>query len=170
MTGHQLVSKPKATWVKTFPYFKVWSGTYFEISSVFQITDDPAFKTNILQENGSFSTSWMSVWNETRDLLWYFFFFFPLQSYSEEVAASAQAWVDKCILAHGAPSTRKLNGIFLLPLFLLSLCLPFTLLHICHNLKYYLRDIKVPCELTDLVADGQSRSEHYLISSLNTFF
>uniref|UniRef100_A0A4W6BKP6 ShKT domain-containing protein n=1 Tax=Lates calcarifer TaxID=8187 RepID=A0A4W6BKP6_LATCA len=31
-------------------------------------------------------------------------------SYSEEVAASAQAWVDKCILAHGAPSTRKLNG------------------------------------------------------------
>uniref|UniRef100_A0AAZ1XPR1 ShKT domain-containing protein n=1 Tax=Oreochromis aureus TaxID=47969 RepID=A0AAZ1XPR1_OREAU len=26
------------------------------------------------------------------------------------VAASAQAWVDQCILAHGAPSTRLLNG------------------------------------------------------------
>ncbi|XP_051263632.1 cysteine-rich venom protein isoform X1 [Dicentrarchus labrax] len=33
-----------------------------------------------------------------------------IMSYSEEVAASAQAWVDKCVLAHGAPSTRMLNG------------------------------------------------------------
>ncbi|XP_034384534.1 cysteine-rich venom protein [Cyclopterus lumpus] len=33
-----------------------------------------------------------------------------LMSYSEEVAASAQAWVDNCILGHGAPSTRMLNG------------------------------------------------------------
>lgn len=41
-----------------------------------------------------------------------FSFFFLLQSYNEEVAVSAQAWVDKCILAHGAPSTRMLNGIF----------------------------------------------------------
>ncbi|XP_062279122.1 cysteine-rich venom protein [Scomber scombrus] len=31
-------------------------------------------------------------------------------SYSEDVAVSAQAWVDQCILAHGAPSTRMLNG------------------------------------------------------------
>ncbi|XP_008279394.1 cysteine-rich venom protein [Stegastes partitus] len=31
-------------------------------------------------------------------------------NYSEEVAASAQAWIDKCELAHGAPSTRMLNG------------------------------------------------------------
>ncbi|XP_059195778.1 cysteine-rich venom protein [Centropristis striata] len=30
--------------------------------------------------------------------------------YSEEVAASAQAWVDQCKLAHGKPSTRMLNG------------------------------------------------------------
>uniref|UniRef100_A0A665UGQ9 Cysteine-rich venom protein-like n=1 Tax=Echeneis naucrates TaxID=173247 RepID=A0A665UGQ9_ECHNA len=30
--------------------------------------------------------------------------------YSAEVAVSAQAWVDRCILAHGAPSTRMLNG------------------------------------------------------------
>lgn len=43
----------------------------------------------------------------------YFIVFFQ-QSYDEEVAASAQAWVDKCILAHGPPSTRSLNGIFLL--------------------------------------------------------
>uniref|UniRef100_A0AAZ1Y5Z6 ShKT domain-containing protein n=1 Tax=Oreochromis aureus TaxID=47969 RepID=A0AAZ1Y5Z6_OREAU len=33
-----------------------------------------------------------------------------IMSYSDEVAASAQAWVDQCILAHGAPSTRLLNG------------------------------------------------------------
>ncbi|XP_068426798.1 cysteine-rich venom protein pseudecin [Clinocottus analis] len=33
-----------------------------------------------------------------------------LMSYSEEVAVSAQAWVDKCILNHGKPSTRMLNG------------------------------------------------------------
>ncbi|XP_037640028.1 cysteine-rich venom protein isoform X1 [Sebastes umbrosus] len=33
-----------------------------------------------------------------------------IMSYSEEVAASAQAWVDKCILAHGSPSTRMLDG------------------------------------------------------------
>lgn len=32
------------------------------------------------------------------------------QSYSEEVAASAQAWADNCVLAHGEPSTRMLNG------------------------------------------------------------
>ncbi|XP_070768808.1 cysteine-rich venom protein ENH1 [Enoplosus armatus] len=31
-------------------------------------------------------------------------------NYSEEVAASAQTWVDNCVLAHGAPSTRMLNG------------------------------------------------------------
>ncbi|XP_035019550.1 cysteine-rich venom protein pseudecin [Hippoglossus stenolepis] len=31
-------------------------------------------------------------------------------SYSEEVAVSAQAWVDRCILAHGEPSTRYLKG------------------------------------------------------------
>ncbi|XP_038566207.1 cysteine-rich venom protein [Micropterus salmoides] len=31
-------------------------------------------------------------------------------NYSEEVAVNAQAWVDKCILAHGPPSTRMLNG------------------------------------------------------------
>lgn len=31
-------------------------------------------------------------------------------SYDEKVAASAQAWVDKCVLAHGPPSTRTLNG------------------------------------------------------------
>ncbi|KAM9353553.1 cysteine-rich venom protein [Symphorus nematophorus] len=31
-------------------------------------------------------------------------------NYSVEVAASAQAWVDKCILAHGAPTTRMLDG------------------------------------------------------------
>ncbi|KAF3692317.1 Cysteine-rich venom protein pseudecin [Channa argus] len=31
-------------------------------------------------------------------------------SYSEEVAASAQAWVDQCALAHGLPSTRMLDG------------------------------------------------------------
>lgn len=43
----------------------------------------------------------------------YFIVFFQ-QSYDEEVAASAQAWVDKCTLAHGPPSTRSLNGIFLL--------------------------------------------------------
>ncbi|XP_019960536.2 cysteine-rich venom protein pseudecin [Paralichthys olivaceus] len=33
-----------------------------------------------------------------------------MMNYSDEVAASAQAWVDKCILAHGAPSTRMLKG------------------------------------------------------------
>ncbi|KAL7394476.1 hypothetical protein ABVT39_026587 [Epinephelus coioides] len=31
-------------------------------------------------------------------------------SYSEEVAASAQAWVDKCILAHGPVRSRLYNG------------------------------------------------------------
>ncbi|XP_029959338.1 cysteine-rich venom protein pseudecin [Salarias fasciatus] len=33
-----------------------------------------------------------------------------MMSYSEEIAVGAQAWVDRCILAHGAPSTRMLNG------------------------------------------------------------
>ncbi|XP_063735968.1 cysteine-rich venom protein pseudecin [Eleginops maclovinus] len=31
-------------------------------------------------------------------------------SYDDQVAASAQAWVDQCDLAHGAPSTRMING------------------------------------------------------------
>ncbi|XP_037310582.2 cysteine-rich venom protein, partial [Pungitius pungitius] len=33
-----------------------------------------------------------------------------MMNYSQEVAASAQAWVDQCILGHGNPSTRTLNG------------------------------------------------------------
>lgn len=36
------------------------------------------------------------------------------QSYDEELGATAQAWVDRCILAHGPPSTRMINGIILL--------------------------------------------------------
>ncbi|XP_004078447.2 cysteine-rich venom protein pseudecin-like [Oryzias latipes] len=33
-----------------------------------------------------------------------------MMSYSEELAVSAQAWVDKCVLDHGPPSSRMLNG------------------------------------------------------------
>ncbi|KAM6910741.1 cysteine-rich venom protein latisemin isoform 1-T1 [Xenentodon cancila] len=33
-----------------------------------------------------------------------------MMSYSEEVAVTAQAWVDKCSLKHGPPSSRLLNG------------------------------------------------------------
>lgn len=33
-----------------------------------------------------------------------------LMTWSDEVAANAQAWVDKCILAHGEARTRMLNG------------------------------------------------------------
>ncbi|XP_056143084.1 cysteine-rich venom protein latisemin [Lampris incognitus] len=33
-----------------------------------------------------------------------------MMSWSDEVAASAQAWVDKCVLAHGPSSTRMLGG------------------------------------------------------------
>lgn len=58
-------------------------------------------KTNILRR------IWVCFWlfkkNEMLDVIF-------LQSYSEEIAASAQAWVDKCIVAHGAPSTRLLDG------------------------------------------------------------
>uniref|UniRef100_A0A3Q0QT57 ShKT domain-containing protein n=1 Tax=Amphilophus citrinellus TaxID=61819 RepID=A0A3Q0QT57_AMPCI len=32
-----------------------------------------------------------------------------IMTYSEEVAVSAQAWVDQCVLAHGPPSTHMLN-------------------------------------------------------------
>uniref|UniRef100_A0A3Q3XAR1 ShKT domain-containing protein n=1 Tax=Mola mola TaxID=94237 RepID=A0A3Q3XAR1_MOLML len=35
---------------------------------------------------------------------------FFTQSYDENVALTAQAWVDKCILDHGEPETRILNG------------------------------------------------------------
>ncbi len=35
---------------------------------------------------------------------------------------------------------------------------------------FFLHCVNVPCELTDLVIDGQSHSEHYLISGLYTFF
>ncbi|KAI4810777.1 hypothetical protein KUCAC02_013708, partial [Chaenocephalus aceratus] len=31
-------------------------------------------------------------------------------SYDEKAAVNAQAWVDQCILAHGAPSTRMIDG------------------------------------------------------------
>uniref|UniRef100_A0A673B840 ShKT domain-containing protein n=1 Tax=Sphaeramia orbicularis TaxID=375764 RepID=A0A673B840_9TELE len=31
-------------------------------------------------------------------------------NWSDEVAANAQAWLNKCILAHGPPSTRTING------------------------------------------------------------
>ncbi|KAM8734564.1 cysteine-rich venom protein [Acanthopagrus schlegelii] len=31
-------------------------------------------------------------------------------NYSEDVAVSAQAWADKCVLAHGPPDTRELKG------------------------------------------------------------
>ncbi|TKS82543.1 Cysteine-rich venom protein DIS2 [Collichthys lucidus] len=31
-------------------------------------------------------------------------------NYSEEIAVSVQAWLDKCILGHGPPSTRMLHG------------------------------------------------------------
>ncbi|XP_013871839.1 cysteine-rich venom protein [Austrofundulus limnaeus] len=33
-----------------------------------------------------------------------------LMTYSEELGVSAQAWLDKCILEHGPPSTRMFNG------------------------------------------------------------
>ncbi|RVE63084.1 hypothetical protein OJAV_G00164950 [Oryzias javanicus] len=33
-----------------------------------------------------------------------------MMSYSEELAVTAQAWVDKCVLDHGPPSSRMLNG------------------------------------------------------------
>ncbi|KAM9309945.1 cysteine-rich venom protein pseudechetoxin [Pholidichthys leucotaenia] len=33
-----------------------------------------------------------------------------LMSYNEDLAAAAQAWVDQCILAHGPPSSRMLDG------------------------------------------------------------
>lgn len=33
-----------------------------------------------------------------------------LMSYDEKAAVNAQAWVDQCILAHGAPSTRLIDG------------------------------------------------------------
>lgn len=52
-------------------------------------------------------------------------------------------------------------GLFLTALFLLLLFFSFTWLH--RWWTYYLRDIKVPCELADLVTDGQSHTEHYLI-------
>lgn len=51
----------------------------------------------------------------------YFIVFFG-QSYDEKVAASAQAWVDQCNLAHGPPSTRMLNGIICLYFSLPSSC------------------------------------------------
>ncbi|XP_042345375.1 cysteine-rich venom protein [Plectropomus leopardus] len=31
-------------------------------------------------------------------------------SYSDEVAANAKTWIEKCILAHGKPETRMING------------------------------------------------------------
>ncbi|XP_040923538.1 cysteine-rich venom protein isoform X2 [Betta splendens] len=31
-------------------------------------------------------------------------------SYSEDLATSAQAWIDNCSLSHGPPSTRMING------------------------------------------------------------
>ena len=34
-----------------------------------------------------------------------------LQSWSEEAAATAQAWVDTCSMAHGPPSSRMIGGI-----------------------------------------------------------
>lgn len=33
-----------------------------------------------------------------------------LQNWSEEAAASAQAWVDTCSMDHGPPSSRMLGG------------------------------------------------------------
>ncbi|KAM4581428.1 cysteine-rich venom protein isoform 2-T2 [Odontesthes bonariensis] len=33
-----------------------------------------------------------------------------MMTYSEELAVTAQAWVDKCILSHGPPTTRLLSG------------------------------------------------------------
>lgn len=33
-----------------------------------------------------------------------------LQNWSEEAAASVQAWVDTCSMAHGPPSSRMLGG------------------------------------------------------------
>ncbi|KAK9514284.1 hypothetical protein VZT92_027761 [Zoarces viviparus] len=65
---------------------------------------------NICPENTKVQTEIVDVHNAFRrevqptasDML--------LMSYYEEVAASAQAWADKCILAHGAPSSHMLNG------------------------------------------------------------
>lgn len=112
-----------------------------------------------------FPTLKVSIWNKTHIFLCSFLFYFLLllQNYSDELAVSAQAWVDQCTMSHGPPTTRMLNGIFLLSLFFLSLCFPFIML-------LYPWHAKVPCELTDGVIDDQSHSEHNLIYSLNTFF
>uniref|UniRef100_A0A8C3AB43 ShKT domain-containing protein n=1 Tax=Cyclopterus lumpus TaxID=8103 RepID=A0A8C3AB43_CYCLU len=72
-----------------FLYSKIWSVKYF---SKKKITNYPIFS----------SKKPPPISRERTDLVWYFW----LCSYSEEVAASAQAWVDNCILGHGAPSTR----------------------------------------------------------------
>ncbi|XP_026041099.1 cysteine-rich venom protein [Astatotilapia calliptera] len=63
-----------------------------------------------------------------------------IMSYSEEVAASAQAWVDQCILDHGAPSTRLLNGY-----------------HLGENL-FYSSSLK---SWTDVINAWHSEVEHY---------
>uniref|UniRef100_A0AAQ4RIU0 ShKT domain-containing protein n=1 Tax=Gasterosteus aculeatus aculeatus TaxID=481459 RepID=A0AAQ4RIU0_GASAC len=61
--------------------------------------DKPAIQAEIIDVHNAFRRA---VEPTASDML--------LMSYSEEVAASAQAWADNCVLAHGEPSTRMLNG------------------------------------------------------------
>ncbi|XP_069031430.1 cysteine-rich venom protein [Embiotoca jacksoni] len=61
--------------------------------------ENPAVQTEIVDLHNDFRRA---VQPPAADML--------MMNYSVELAASAQAWVDKCILAHGEPSTRMMDG------------------------------------------------------------
>ncbi|XP_068179167.1 cysteine-rich venom protein isoform X3 [Antennarius striatus] len=61
--------------------------------------ENPAVQTAIVDQHNAFRRA---VEPPASDML--------IMRYDADVAASAQAWVDRCILAHGDPTTRMLNG------------------------------------------------------------
>lgn len=113
--ANKMVSKGERPLLSQVFHIEIlWSGLYSV--NVHQSFRSPAvqffFKATTFWENASSSTLWVSFLN------FLVYLCFSLQDYNDSVAVSAQAWTEKCVLAHGPPSTRLLNGIFLPLLFL----------------------------------------------------
>ncbi|XP_071768599.1 cysteine-rich venom protein [Centroberyx gerrardi] len=74
-------------------------GVYSACNLVSVCTEDPAVQAQIVDQHNAFRRA---VEPTASDML--------IMNWSDEVAATAQAWVDKCILAHGPTSSRMLEG------------------------------------------------------------
>uniref|UniRef100_A0A667XIS9 Cysteine-rich venom protein-like n=1 Tax=Myripristis murdjan TaxID=586833 RepID=A0A667XIS9_9TELE len=73
--------------------------TLHTVHSAYICTENPTVQAEIVDQHNAFRRA---VEPTAADML--------IMNWSDEIAATAQAWVDKCILSHGPVSTRMLEG------------------------------------------------------------